>query len=270
MFYVKYIVLLLIILILFILVSHYINNTRINEELNIQQSEHPNNEVINIMLSKKSPTIFRYELELWDGIDLLIGQSYEDIIEILKNNKIIEYNIQKIYLKPYELPLTRKWDIKCHKIYDTWNKLDNKPTKEDSYLHLISCISGLATICLISPKHTNYINQHSHTFKNILENYNDNDYKNKKESNEESNKESNEESNKESNEESNKESNKESNEESNKESNKESNEEFDYITIPIRPSNMIYIPYGWFYYLYSGKENEYCVIFDAKCKTYLF
>lgn len=257
MFYVKYIILVLIIIILFILISHYINNTRINDELNIQQSEHPNNDVINIMLSKKSPTIFRYELELWDGIDLLIGQQYDDIIEILKNNKTIEYNIQKIYLKPYELPLTSKWDIKCHKTYDTWNELNNKPIKEDSYLHLISCISGMATICLISPKHTNYINKHSNNFKQILENYNDNDNNNDN-NNELENENINNNNEKE-----------EKEKEKGKEKGKEK-EKLDYITIPIRPSNMIYIPYGWYYYIYSGKQNEYCVLFDAKCNTYLF
>lgn len=225
MFYTKYIFLLLIVLILFILISHYINYTKINTEIHIQQSEHPNNNVIDIMLSKKQPTIFRYELELWDGYDLLVGQSYEDIIDVLKNNKLLESNVQNIYLKPYELPLTKKWNIKCHKIYKTWNDQDNTPIYEDKYLHLIACFSGIATICLISPKHNNDINKINNDKTHI-------NYKNFKKELE------------------------------------NNSDKYEHISIPLRPCNMIYIPYGWYYYIYSGKLNNYCVLFDAKCITY--
>lgn len=227
MFFIKYIILIAVILILFILLSHYIDYTRINTEINIQQSEHPNNQVIDVMLSKKQPTIFRYELELWDGYDLLVGQQYEDIIDVLKNNKLLETNVQKIYLKPYELPLTKKWNIKCHKISKNWEDQDNMPICEDTFLHLVACFSGIATICLISPKHKNDINK----LNNPKLSKNDN-YKNFKKELE------------------------------------NNSDKYEHITIPLRPCNMIYIPYGWFYYIYSGKEGEYCALFDAKCITY--
>jgi hypothetical protein len=221
----KYIILLFIIIILFILISHYIDYTRINNDIHIQQSEHPSNDVISIMLSKKQPSIFRYELELWDGYDLLIGQQYDDIIHVLKNNKVLEHNVQQIYLKPYELPLTRKWNIKCHKITKNWNDIDTMPHYEDSYLHLIACFSGIATICLISPKHKQDINTITHNPKST----NHKNFKKELETN---------------------------------------SDKYEHITIPLRPCNMIYIPYGWYYYIYSGKIDEYIAIFDAKCITY--
>jgi hypothetical protein len=228
MFYTKYIIFIVIIIILFILLSHYLNYTQINHELIIQQSEHPINDVIDKMLAKKQPTIFRYEMELWDGFDLLLGQQYEDIIEVMKKNKVLESNVQQIYLKPYELPLTKKWNVKCHKTSKLWNELSTQPICEKSYLHLISCISGLAMICLISPRHTGEINKLSKSNKDIKQILVEN-------------------------------------------TENESipdNKKWEYITIPLRPSNMIYIPYGWNYYIYSGVEDQYCVLFDAKCITY--
>jgi len=212
----KYIGLVLFIVLLFILVSHYIDYNRINNDLNIQQSEHPIPEVINLMLEKKQPTMFRYELELWDGFDLLIGENYENIISVLKDNKILETNCQKLYLKPYELSLTKRWDIKCHKTSKSWNELNNNPIIENSYMHLIACFSGMGTICFISPKHKNEIN-------------NNKDFKNELTLN---------------------------------------SDKYEHITIPLRPCNMIYIPFGWYYYIYSGVENEYCTLLDMKCITY--
>jgi hypothetical protein len=216
----KYIILIIITLILFILFSHYLDYNRINNDLNIQQSEHPTLEVIDLMLKKRQPTLFRYELELWDGFDLLIGQSYEDIISVMKNNKVLEYNCQNIYLKPYALPLTKNWNIKCYKIHTLWNDLDNTPTRENKYMHIVACLSGMATICLISPKHHKQIEKLKNTKIDIKD-----------------------------------------------EIIKEN--QWDYITIPIRPCNMIYIPFGWYYYLYNGVENNYCVLLDMKCNTYL-
>ena len=214
----KYLTLLFIIVLTFVIVSHYIDYKRINKTLNIQQSEQPLPDVIDLMLNKRQPTIFRYELELWDGFDLLIGQSYEDIISVIKDNKVLEYNCQKIYLKPFSLPLTKKWEIKCHKTSKTWNDLSLTPINENNYRHLVACFSGMATICLISPKHTDYISKNSKKdFKKELE---------------------------------------------------EKPDDYEYITIPLRPCHMIYIPYGWNYYIYSGLNEQYCVLLDMKCITY--
>ena len=54
--------------------------------MNIQQSKHPNTKVISTMLNKKQPSIFIQEISLWDGIDLLIGYSYDNIKETFENN----------------------------------------------------------------------------------------------------------------------------------------------------------------------------------------
>jgi hypothetical protein len=212
----KYLILIIIIIAIFIVVSHYIDYNRINNEINIQQSEHPLPDIIDAMIEKRHPSLFRYELELWDGFDLLIGQSYEDIIEVLKDNKVLEYNCQKIYLKPFELPLTKKWDIKCHKTSKSWNELGQEPITETAYMHLLACFSGMATICLISPKHKKDIKKHKNFKDELVANP----------------------------------------------------DKYDHITIPIRPCNMIYVPFGWHYYIYSGVENEYCVLLDMKCITY--
>ena len=61
-------------------------------------------------MMKKQPSVFIQEIQLWDGIDLLIGYDYENIKETLKNNKII-LNAIKIYLKPFSLFLTINWLI---------------------------------------------------------------------------------------------------------------------------------------------------------------
>lgn len=201
---------------IFIIISHYIDYNRINNKLNIQQSEHPLPDIIDIMIEKRQPTLFRYELELWDGFDLLIGQSYDDIIDVLKDNKVLEYNCQKIYLKPYELPFTKKWDIKCHKTSKSWTDLGQKPIIENIYIHLLACFSGMATICLISPKHKKDIKKYKNFKDELVLNP----------------------------------------------------DKYEHITIPIRPCNMFYIPFGWYYYIYSGIENEYCVLLDMKCITY--
>jgi hypothetical protein len=43
---------------------------------------------------------------------------------------------------------------------------------------------------------------------------------------------------------------------------------FDYITMPVRPSNMIYIPYGWYYWVYCGQPNSYCSYLDIVNQTW--
>ncbi len=35
-----------------------------------------------------------------------------------------------------------------------------------------------------------------------------------------------------------------------------------YMTVPIRPSHVFYIPYGWYFYIYCGQENSNCVYMD--------
>lgn len=221
--YIYYLVGFLFIICLFIVISHNLQRKKINTELKIQQIEHPDDEVIDIMLKNKQPTIFLYELELWDGIDLLIGQEYEVIKEVLSDKEA--FNQLNHYLQPFNLPFSKnKWDINLIKNSDNWEKLLQKPKKEESYNHLIANFSGLMMICLFNPSKENLkILNENNNIKNILETP-DNPLSN----------------------------------------------QIDYIIIPIRPSNMLYIPYGWYYWIYSGSNggennegNDYCCYIDC-------
>lgn len=173
-------------------------------------------------MNNKLPTIFLYELELWDGIDLLIGEEYDNIKEILNDKQA--FNEINNNLQDFSLPLSKnKWHVNLIKNTDSWETIPNKPIKENNYNHLIANFSGLMMVCLFNPStdNLNIINNNDN-IKKILEN-------NEKIPN---------------------------------------NLELDYILIPIRPSNMIYIPYGWHYWIYSGvnnsnDNNNYCCYIDC-------
>ena len=45
--------------------------------------------------------------------------------------------------------------------------------------------------------------------------------------------------------------------------------ELNFIEIIIRKGNVIYIPYGWFYFIYRSQSNEECVIIDCINKSLL-
>ena len=216
----KYILGVLFILCLFIVISHNLQRKKINTELKIQQVEHPDDEVIDIMLKNKQPTIFLYELELWDGIDLLIGQEYETVKEVLSDKEAFAQ--LNHYLQPFNLPFSKnKWDINLIKNSDSWENLSVKPIKENSYNHLVANFSGLMMVCLFNPSKENLkIINDNQNIKQLLE------------------------------------------------SNSNSSSAIDYIVIPIRPSNMLYIPFGWYYWIYSGSNksdarNNYCCYLDC-------
>lgn len=221
---IKYIFILFIFLAIFILVSHSINNKRVNTELKIQQTEHPDINMISLLQSKKLPTVYLYELELWEGFDLLIGEDYETIKEVLDNKEA--FSKLKYYLQPYNLPLTTKWDITYHKNNTEWEQLPEQPVKETSYNHLLVNFSGLIMICLFNPVKENLA---------LLDRLGETNETNIKEIIQD--------------------------EEQIKKTGLE------YIIVPIRPSNMIYIPYGWYYWVYNGIQDKYCCYLDCKNKS---
>lgn len=223
---ITYLIALFIFLAVFILISHSINNKRINDEMKMQQTEHPDVNMISLLQGKKLPTIFLYELELWEGFDLLIGEEYETIKEVLDNKEA--FNKLKYYLKPYNLPLSTGWNITFQKNETEWSQLPVQPIHETSFNHLIANFSGLMMVCLFNPSKENLA---------LLENKSgnnsdDNTKFNIKEiiQNEEKIKETG----------------------------------LEYIIVPVRPSNMIYIPYGWYYWIYNGIDNKYCCYLDCK------
>jgi hypothetical protein len=212
---IKYIILLFIFLIIFILISHNINNKRINTELKVQQTEHPDINMISLLQNNKLPTVYLYEIELWDGFDLLIGEEYDIIKEVLDNKEA--FNKLEYYLRPFNLPLTTKWNITFHKIENEWDTISNIPNKETSYNHMIGNFSGLLMICLFNPSKDNllYLENEETNIKELLEN-------------------------------------------------EETAQQLEYIIIPVRPSNMVYIPYGWYYWIYNGINDKYCCYLDCK------
>lgn len=241
-----YISLFIIILFLFLAFSHFMNYTKItNEPLSILQSEQPVPEVIENMMEKRQPIIFLYELELWDGVDLLIGYPYEEISTVLKDNRELIKAIKTIYLKPYSLSFTKDWKITLENKTDTWDSLAMTPTREMSYGHFLANLSGLMVICLIHPNKINKsgpsiaeLCKSGFDFKTTLTQQQDsddtqNDTTNKPDA-----------------------------------TNDTLKPKFDYITVPVRPSNMIYIPYGWYYWIYCGQTGSYCTYLDIYNQTW--
>ena len=231
-----YFVLAIIIIFLFLAFSHFMNYTKItNEPLSILQSEQPVPDVIESMMSKKQPIIFLYELELWDGLDLLIGYPYDDISAVLKDNRELIKTIKTTFLRPYSLSFTKDWLITLENKTDTWDSLPMVPTREKSYGHFIANLSGLMVVCIIHPTKINKsgtpisdLVKSEFDFKAALANQQTVEQP----------------------------------------ANTSSlvvappTEQFDYITVPVRPSNMIYIPYGWYYWVYCGQTGSYCTYLD--------
>lgn len=222
-----YFILAIIIIFMFLAFSHFMNYTKITfEPLSILQSEQPVPDVIESMMSKKQPIIFLYELELWDGVDLLIGYPYEEVSAVLKDNRDLIKTIKTIYLRPYSLSFTKDWQITLENKTDTWDMLPVIPIREKSYGHFIANLSGLMVVCIIHPTKINKSGQSvgelvktGYDFKTALANQQS-------------------------------------------ATDTEQPEQFDYITVPVRPSNMIYIPYGWYYWVYCGQTGSYCTYLD--------
>lgn len=224
-----YFTLVIILLLSYLIISHYKNFTKINNELNILQTEHPDPETIDLLLEKKQPTIFYYEIELWDGYDLLIGQNHTDIEIVLKDNTELISTLKTIYLKPFALPLTRDWKISLQQQSLNWDNLSHSekepftPLQQNYYMRLFGCISGYMMVCLVSPKYQSTIQKIEKAKIDFRQYLTQNGEK----------------------------------------------DNVEYITIPIRPSHVISIPYGWYYFIYCGEENNYCSYLDIGNKTWI-
>lgn len=256
------------IIILAFLVSHYREFTYINPELRIQQTEHPDNDTIYTLIRRKLPTLFLYDVELWDGFDLMIGYPYDDIKEVLKDNNKLIKQLKKLYLAPFAAPLTRDWLIELKRTNTVWNSIPNdmQAVEETCYGgHYIASFSGLLCICLINPSVDNkhYLQQperkpinKTRTAKFFIDtaalskediaaqkldtnvyDTNGNIINIKSETNDDNT--------------------------------PNTICEFEYITIPVRPSHMIFIPYGWYYYIYCGQDNSYACYMDIKNQTWI-
>lgn len=277
-------IILSIIIIAFIL-SHYRAFTRLNPEMRIQQTEHPDNDTIYALVGNKLPTLFLYDVEVWDGFDLMIGYPYEEIKDVLKNNTKLVRQLKKLYLAPFSAPLTRDWSVELKRNNQTWNTIPatQQAITEDCYGgHYIAALSGLLCVCLINPTYSNSIwleqtDRSSHnidklknktyTAKHYIDiagssasfdngdNSNGNDNGNGDNGNGDN-------------------SNKPTQSNVPQAFDKSGKtitglEEIEYITMPVRPSHVLYIPYGWHYYIYCGQDGSYACYLDLKNKTWL-
>lgn len=229
-----YIYLIILAIIFTFLLSHYLNYTKINASggIDIQQTEQPAPAVIDKMLATKLPSIFMYEIELWDGFDLLIGYPYDAISTVFKDNKELVKILKSEYLTPFALPLTRDWQISLNNLTVTWATLTEKPIREKHYNHLIANFSGLLMVCLIHPNSAKQIDTYnisSTPFPKHLETQPVT---------------------------------------STPDNASTTVPLINYLTIPVRPGHVMYIPYGWYYYIYCGQENTGCVYMDLVNKTW--
>lgn len=211
-----YLLLIFIIIFIFIIISHKTENFRVNNELKIHQTEMADVNTIILLLKKKQPVIFIDEIGNWHGIDLLIGQEYEIIEEIIKN-KDVQNNL-RYYLEPFKLSFSSSWSINVVKNIENWESLPLKPYRQLNKNNYIGAISGLTMIFLINPSETNkkIINENEN-IKKLFEN-------------------------------------------------EEKSKELDYILIPLRLGNLIYIPYGWYFWIYNGLDEKYCCYLDLNNK----
>ena len=173
-----------------------------------------------------------YEIELWDGFDLLIGYPYDAISTVFKDNKELVKILKNEYLTPFALPLTRDWQIGLNNLTVTWATLTEKPIRESHYNHLIANFSGLLMVCLIHPncaKQIDTYNSASISFPKHLETLPTT---------------------------------------STPDNTSTALPPINYLTIPVRPGHVMYIPYGWYYYIYCGQENSGCVYMDLVNKTW--
>lgn len=244
-----YIYIIILAIIFTFLVSHYLNYTKINTSngIDIQQTEQPTPAVIDKMLATKLPSIFMYEIELWDGFDLLIGYPYTTISTVFKDNKELVKILKTEYLTPFALPLTRDWQIGLINLTTTWSNLSDKPTRETHYNHLIANFSGLLMVCIIQP--SNFIAKqidniystqkvNGMTFTKYLESQSEPNHDSQNTST------------------------------TTPTTTPTTTTNVNYLTIPIRPGHVMYIPYGWYYYIYCGQENTECVYMDLINKTW--
>lgn len=229
-----YIYLIILAIIFTFLLSHYLNYTKINTSggIDIQQTEQPAPAVIDKMLATKLPSIFMYEIELWDGFDLLIGYPYDAISTVFKDNKELVKILKSEYLAPFALPLTRDWNVGLNNLTALWSTLTDKPVREKHYNHLIANFAGLLMVCLIHPNSAKQIDTYNNkdiSFPKHLESQAP---------------------------------------VTNDDTITPESMNINYLTIPVRPGHVMYIPYGWYYYIYCGQENAGCVYMDLVNKTW--
>ena len=148
-----YIIAIVLILLFIIIFSHVSKWKSYTTELKILQTQQSPPHLVYELLQQHLPLIYQNEIQIWDEADLLIEQSLDDIKELIKDypnmTQIIKRNLA-INNKPF----TYDWiiDIKPLSISIT------DPIyviKQNNYLQLIACITGICKVLLIPPHSIN-------------------------------------------------------------------------------------------------------------------
>lgn len=124
--------------------------TQTNNSMNIIQVSLPESDLLFELYDSKSPIIFQQEIEDWDGINSLLGRNYQEITEVIQENKKDALEIIKGYLQFHQPLLSMQWHINFQEVLYTFNS-PIYIVQELNYLHLVGNITGEIRIILIPP-----------------------------------------------------------------------------------------------------------------------
>jgi hypothetical protein len=141
--------------------------TQTNNSMNLIQVSLPESDLLFELYDSKSPIIFQQEIEDWDGINSLLGRGYQEISNIIQENKKDSLEIIKGYLQFHQPLLSMQWNINFQEIVYTFNS-PIYIVQEMNYLHLIANITGEIRIILIPPNEHEKLGKFSN---NVSENY---------------------------------------------------------------------------------------------------
>ena len=134
---------------IFIFYCHIHHLYKINNNIEIQQSENPDEDTIHKLFIEKQPTIFKDIMFYWEPIDDIHTLSEIEIDDIIRNNKSFS-NIIQHYFSEFSLLFSYGWNFSISERYIT---LDNQNHfyQQGYHRHLICQITGEQTIYIASP-----------------------------------------------------------------------------------------------------------------------
>ena len=208
-----------------------------NDELEILQSETLDDNIIQDLLNRKHPTVFRHILYEWNIISDIHKLNIENIQKFIQSDPHFT-NIIEYHLKPFSLFLSKGWKFNITKkdVENTEN-IGKHFFQENNYRHLIAQITGIQRVYIASSNQSSFLDKSTNTLSDTIENkhkynkkYNITDFWNKDETS------------------------------------KQPFVNIQYIEIILREGNLLYIPYGCWY---LQKVEEQGLILEAINNTYL-
>lgn len=149
-----YIFILILILIIFLIYCQVLSLKKRNNDIQILQSETPNENTIQNLIVEKYPTVFRQVLFGWEPIIETFDTSINHINHLIKTNNEFTEDLIKC-LNSYSMCFSLGWDYDFNE-YKKHQK-DNYFTLEQEHRHIICQITGEQKILLASPSQSKYI-----------------------------------------------------------------------------------------------------------------